>query len=311
MTIRDENAAADENDHQTVRDWLFTRSMAERGEPLEAEMKWVLLERPNAEEHQKLLPEYCYNIFEVVRKTIFKGIPSQAETIQITDQTAASSAKTLAEAKKVLQLDWRNLGRAVGMLMRCLRFVELEAKDKMDEDGFDHLTLEKKAQLAAMIFGGQWTEEHREKLAAETPGQLVSGMLNQKLAPEFAMVTEKNPYFDSLSFQWSAEAMIEFKTGMGEGTTCFLDEHGNLTGESNRAGIYIFLALAWPEIKALLESNDRKTVRDLHEWMQPFMRVGMVTKLDLEQLRDVCSPPPHGIGLSLSPLKPRRQRASD
>jgi len=311
MAIRDENSSANETDQQAVRNLLYTMPLAERGEPLQAELKWVLFGRPDSEQHKTLLPEYCYHIFEVVRKTLFKGVPSQTETIQVMDPAAATSAKTLDEAKKVIRLDWRNLGRVVGMALRCVRFAELEAKEMVDEDGFDNLPAEKKTQLATMIFGTKWANEHQGEITAGTPGHVASEMLNQSLAPAVAIIKEKQPFFDSLAYQWSPEAMIEFKAGMAEGMAGFLDGAGNLAGESNRAGIYIFLALTWPEIKAKLESEERKNVTDLHLWMQPFMRAGIVTKLDLDQLRDVCSPPPHGIGLSLSPLKPRRKRATD
>jgi len=43
----------------------------------------------------------------------------------------------------------------------------------------------------------------------------------------------------------------------------------------------------------------------LHEWLQPFMRRDVITTIDIETLRDVCAPPPSGIGLSLRPLKVR------
>lgn len=98
--------------------------------------------------------------------------------------------------------------------------------------------------------------------------------------------------------------MIELNEGVAEGMTSFMDENRQFTGESGRAGIYFFLLLAWPEIKVMLEAEPRKTLTDLHEWMEPFMRVGMTTYIEIETLRDVCAPPAqNGIGLSLRPLK--------
>ena len=98
--------------------------------------------------------------------------------------------------------------------------------------------------------------------------------------------------------------------GFAEGFNSFIDEVSQLAGESPRTGIYGFLLLVWPEIKAMLESNPRKTLTDLHEWLQPFMRRGLLTNLDIDTLRDVCAPPPSGIGLSLRPLKVRSAKSS-
>jgi hypothetical protein len=68
--------------------------------------------------------------------------------------------------------------------------------------------------------------------------------------------------------------------------------------------------LAWPEIQTLLETTPKKTVSDLHEWMKPFMRVGITAYIEVNTLRDVCAPPPVGIGLSLRPLKSRLPQSS-
>ena len=111
------------------------------------------------------------------------------------------------------------------------------------------------------------------------------------------------PKWDSLAYEWSPEAMRQFHEGVAEGTNSFLDENGQLAGESPRAGIYGFLLMIWPDIKAMLESTPRKTLTDLHKWMEPFMRVGVVNLVDLDYLRDVCAPiAQSGIGLQLRPL---------
>ena len=104
--------------------------------------------------------------------------------------------------------------------------------------------------------------------------------------------------------------MSEFNAGMAEGMTTFLDFDGELKGARNRVGIYSFLVLMWPEIKAMLESDPKKTLTDLHEWLQPFMRRDVIATIDIETLRDVCAPPPSGIGLSLRPLKDRSPKSS-
>ena len=98
--------------------------------------------------------------------------------------------------------------------------------------------------------------------------------------------------------------MMEFHAGIAEGLREFIDENSQLMGETNRTGIYAFLALAWPEVKSMLESNPRRTLSDLYAWMLPFMRMEVVTFLDIDKFRNVCAPPAqHGIGLSLRPLE--------
>lgn len=80
---------------------------------------------------------------------------------------------------------------------------------------------------------------------------------------------------------------------------------------ANRANIYNFLLLAWPEVKDMLEAKPRKTLTDLYEWMGPFMRRGVVALVDLDYLRDVCAPTSQaGIGLKLRPLSSRRASVS-
>ena len=45
--------------------------------------------------------------------------------------------------------------------------------------------------------------------------------------------------------------MVEITKGMAEGMESFINNDGQLVGESPRAGIYTFLLLEWPEIKGL------------------------------------------------------------
>ena len=90
-------------DRQTVKELFYTSPMVERGKPILVELKWVLLGRQNAEQHIKILPEYCYHIFDVFQKTYFKGFPLFHETVFIIDQAGFKAAKTIDEAKKVLK----------------------------------------------------------------------------------------------------------------------------------------------------------------------------------------------------------------
>lgn len=302
--------AADESDRQTIRGLFYAVPMIERGTPLFKEMLWVLLGRENESQHVKTLPDYCYHIFDAIRGTYFKNFPALTDIIFIKDKAGLPEAKTIEAAKKVIQMDWKNLGRSCAIGVRCARFAELETENGVDGEGFNHYSPDKREQLFTVIFGKQWVEQNAAKIATETPDKIFAEMLQQFIAEWTTKAKESLPQLASVAYQWSPTALIEFNEGFAQGLTSFLDENGQLSGESNRSETYAFLLLAWPETKAMLEATPRKTVTDLHEWMLPFMRVGVTTYLDIDKLRDICSPPSsNGIGLSLRPLKPRRASA--
>lgn len=155
-------------------------------------------------------------------------------------------------------------------------------------------------------------------LFGDRPWQLVKNLIEAQrigtgtkrirkcLTKLFNPDTGFSPSLTQWAYLWSPEAMPEFYTGMVEGMRGLLDENDRLVGESPRANVYNFLLLAWPEIKEMLDSNPRKTITDLHDWMMPYMRIGVVNLVDLDYLRDVCAPTSQsGIGLQLRPLSSR------
>jgi len=292
-------------DRQTVREVFYAISLIERGKPVLAEMVWCFGGCLNVAAHEKILPDYCYNIFEAFRRTLFKGMPQLIDTMQVIDPAGLASAKTIADAKKGLRFDWKKLGKMTGILTRCVRFADLESADEFKRDNVGESSPEKTEELFAIIFGRQWVSENLALIRNEPEEQIFSRMLNQHLASLVAPLQSVQTNFDVLAYQWSPVAMADFNEGFTEGLTCFIDVEGQFAGESSRTGIYGFLLLMWPEIKVLLASHPKKTLSDLHEWLQPFMRRDVITTIDIETLRDVCAPPPSGIGLSLRPLKVR------
>jgi len=297
-------------DKQTVKDFFYAMPMIARGSPIMTEMTWVLLGRQELARHEKILPDYCYHIFDVFQKTYFKGFPLLEETVLVTNPEGLPAAKTIEAAKKVVRLEWKNLGRLFGMAARCVRFAELESAEDLNEAGLDDLTPGKTQELFTVICGRKWVEENSAVMAAESVEKAFSRLLNQYLAGWIAAFQAMQPQLNDLAYQWSPAAMLDFNAGLTEGLASFLTVDGQLAGESGRSGIYGFLLLAWPEIKVMLAATPNKTLRDLHEWMQPFMRVGITAYIEIETLRDVCAPPPSGIGLSLRPLTPRPSSAS-
>ena len=306
-----QNRQPDELDRQAVRKFFCAKPLVERGRPIIQELRWVLEGRPAEEQHAKILPDYCYNIFEAVRKTYFKSFPAVTDIIYVRDQTALAEAKTIEATKKVIQMDWNNLGRLCGIALRCWRFAKFEAEHGVDGEGFDGWMPEKVKEMFMIIFGQQWVEENAGRIAAENPDKILAEKLNELIAPWLEEATSKTTMLTGVACQWSATAMEEFHTGFAAGLGSFIDEHSQLVGETSRSGTYAFLALAWPEIKAMLDSVPKKTLTDLHEWLLPFMRMEMLPYLDIEQLRDVCAPPSSsGIGISLRPPRRRRENSS-
>ena len=85
--------------------------------------------------------------------------------------------------------------------------------------------------------------------------------------------------------------MAEFSAGASEGMTGFLDEAGELVGETSRAVTSLLsLLMAWPEIKEMQAAEPPITRMDFHEWAKPFARCGIVSISlnDPGQLLDVC-----------------------
>ncbi len=297
-------------DKQTVKELFYQMPLLQRGEPLMAEMIWVLSRCPNPDQHIKTLPDYCYNIFDAFMRTSLKGFPSLAETVQVLDQAGLASAKTIAEAKACVRIDWKNLGRLIGIASRCFRYAELEAGPDLERDGLGQSTPERDKELFKVIAGQQWLDENQSQVAGKSFSTVAVEKLNRQIEPQFPTIMKAELMFQKLAYEWGPLAMQEFDEGMAEGLTALLGENGELASESGRSGIYFFLLVVWPEIKAMLESEPKKTLTDLHEWMQPFMRVGVTTYIEIDTLRDVCAPPSQGgIGLSLRPLKSRRSSA--
>jgi hypothetical protein len=302
-----EQREPNDSDRQAVKDFFYAMPIIGRAKPVFFEMLWVWSGCPDEDRHNKTLPDYCYNILEAVRRTYFKNVPGMTDTINVKDRAALSGAKTIEEAKKVIQMDWRNLGRICGIGLRCCRFAKMEAETVVNGEGFGNMPPEKRKELFTVIFGKQWAAGKAKRISSENPDNIFAELFNQHVDQWSKEINSTFANMSSVASLWSPAAMCEFYAGFGEGLASFVDETGQLVGQTNRSDTYVFLALAWPEIKAMQESHDpRKTLTDLHQWMLPFMRMAVTPFLDIETFRDVCAPPSQaGIGLSLRPLRSR------
>jgi len=255
---------SDKADKQLVRQIFFTVPMVERGKPIIAELTWFLLDCQDSKAHANILPDYCYNIFEVFRRTLFKGFPKLKDTVQIIDPAGVPTAKTLEEVKKVIRIDWKNIGRGFGIMARCIRFAEYESEEEINRDEVGEPTPQENEDTFRIICGAQWVAQNQMLIKNEPFERVIQKLLLEHVASALKPLENLKMDFNGLAFQWSPAAMTELHEGFAEGFNSFIDEVSQLAGESPRTGIYGFLLLVWPEIKAMLESNPRKTLTDLH-----------------------------------------------
>jgi hypothetical protein len=227
---------SDEADKQLVRQIFFAVPMVERGKPIIAELTLFLLDGHDSEAHTKLLPDYCYNIFGVFGRTLFKGFPKLKDTVQIIDPAGVPTAKTLEEAKKVIRIDWKNIGRGFGIMARCLRFAELESAEEINCDEAGESTPQQTEDMLRIICGAQWVAQNQVLIQNEPFERVIQKMLLEQVASALAPLQNLKVDFNGLAFQWSPAAMTELHEGFAEGFNSFIDEDSQLVGESLRTG---------------------------------------------------------------------------
>jgi hypothetical protein len=280
--------------------------VTERLASVHSELTWYLTQEANPVAHEKCLPDYCYNIFEKLKRTCFKALPKFSDTIVlIGDPEALAACKTIEDAKRVVRIDWVRLGTMIGFAIRGKRFVEMEAENVLKREGVWGLVPKNGASGMALVFDPSRLKKMAQGGGIQDVGRGLQQILKENAEPHIGNMRGRIETLAQLAYQWGPEALAKLNKGVAIGLKEFLDEEGRPVCESVRENVYEFLLLAWPEIKGMLESNPRKTVTDLHAWMLPFMREGMCTLIDVETLRDVCAPMPGGIGLKLRPLSSR------
>ena len=139
-------------------------TLFERGKPLLKELKWVLKGRENGAEHEMILPDYCYNSFDLLKRTLFNVVPTYSEIMTITDKDAAAAAVSVEDAKQCVKFDWEKFGAVIGMGIRCFRFIELEAEAKFTQEGLSDLTENEAADMAKWLFTWDRVEEKASAL---------------------------------------------------------------------------------------------------------------------------------------------------
>jgi hypothetical protein len=293
-----------ESARKKFQEMMLRKTFAERWEPVASELQWVISGRPNAGEHDDILPDYCYNIFDLYKRTIFKGFSPVTEAINVKDEERAATCKTIEEAKQIMTIDWGKLGSMFAIGERSMMFFEKEAEHKLKEDGLLDLPPEKNQEIYEQMIGDGWLEKKmaeliekvpglKEKVAeleAMEPGKQLDELLEKSLKDLEDKMGKVVPKWQKMAGEWSPEAVTQFHAGAAKGSAVFLDKDGELRGETKLADTYSTLLIAWPEIEDMIKASPPKRMNDLWDWLAPFSYAGWIEIKDLDQLIGVCRP---------------------
>ena len=274
-----------------LRKMLSEKSYMERWEPVAKELKWVICGRPNEEKHQNILPDYCYNIFELYKRTIYKGYVPISEAIFIKDKERAATCKTISEAKEIMTIDWEKLGQVFSIGERGMMFFENEAEEKLKQDGLLDLTPKQDDEIYKLVFGDRWMEKKKAEIQAQEPAKLLEEILVERLFGIVATAKKAVPEWHQKALEWDTEAVTKFHAGVAKGSAAFLDKDGELVGEKKikLRDTYEMLLIAWPEIEEMLKADPPKTRNHLWDWLKTFSYIRWIELEDLEQLNRLCT----------------------
>ena len=263
----------------------------ERWEPVANELNWFINGRPNEEQHQKILPDYCYNIFDLYKRTIFKAFAPISEVIIIKDKERAATCKTIEEAKQIMTIDWEKLGSVFSIGERGLMFFENEAEQKLKKDGLWDLTPKQNDDIYKLIIGERWMKKKTAEIQAKELDKPLEEILEKHRTSLEETTKKAVPEWHQKAREWDPEAMTKFHAGVAKGSVGFLDKDGELKGEGKikLSETYEFLLLAWPEIEWMLRAKPPKTRNQLWEWLLPFSYARWIEIQDLEQLNRLCT----------------------
>ncbi len=290
-----------------LRKILLWRSFIERWEPVSKELQWIIGGRPNEEQHHKILPDYCYNILDLYKRTIFKGYTTISEAIVIKDKERAATCNTIKEAKEIMTIDWEKLGQVFAIGERATMFFENEAEQKLKQDSLLDLTPAQDDDIYNLVFGDRWAEKQCAEIQSADPNKPLEEIIERRLFAIEETTKKAVPDWHQKALEWDAEAVTKFHKGVSKGSAAFLDKDGELTGETKikLRDTYEFILISWPEIDEMVKAKPAKTRNHLWDWLRPFSYARWIELQDLEQLNRLCNE----IKLRLkSPGAPRKSK---
>jgi hypothetical protein len=257
---------------------LFSQvSYADRWHPIALELDWIITGKPDEADHKKLLPDYCYSILELFRRTIFNGLSKPSEVIRP------------ANGKTAVEVDWKRLGMALGIGMRGMQFFDQQLEGELKELELEKLSPGEAEEVGMMLGVDKFIADLAKKLGLEpnSPAweQYIESALN-KLGEKLESVERLH----EKAFESGPAALEAFTVGSGKGIGAFLTPECDLRGEGKlkMAETYWMLLLTWPEIGEMLRAQPPKRMEDLWDWLTPFSYAGWIEIQDLDQLVSLC-----------------------
>ena len=221
---------SESDDREIVREFLRRRPFWERWLPVAFELIGYLGVTFIPTGRQKLLPDYCYNIFAVFRKTYFRGFPTLEETVSVADKERLAKSRSVDEAKQAVRVNWGCLGRIVGVGMRSVRFFDCEANKMLEMDDLSNLRPKEEKEFDEMIMGRHWRQFSEDFYRSQNLPAALKRMNKRAIEKFRKAATGVSPDLHQLAYQWGPEAMAEFSAGIAEGLKSLLDENGQLVG---------------------------------------------------------------------------------
>jgi hypothetical protein len=291
---------------EKLRKLLRERSFMERWEPLAQEMNWVISGRPNETEHKKLLPDYCYHIFDLYARTIFKTFAPLSEVVTISDKKLAAEAKTIEEARAAMKIDWEKLGAVFSMGERTVVYFENELEPLLKRDGLCDLPPKKNDEIHQLFFGDRWLKAKQSEYQAQNKDKPVEEIIVEQASALAEKTKKAIPDWLQKAREWGPGATTKYYTGAAKGSAGFIDKEGELHGEKKikHKNTYEILLICWPEIEAMIEARNR--MEDLWNWLVPFSHPYWIEIQDLEQLVSLARPIKLKLKEAGRPSKPRK-----
>jgi hypothetical protein len=286
-----------------LRKLLLKQSFMERWEPVSKELNWVLKGRPDADQHQKILPDYCYNIFDLYARTLFKMFTPITKAVTITDKERAATAITVEEARPAMKIDWDKMGSVLSAGERAMMYFENEAEQHLKRDGLLDLPPKKDAELYQLWFGDRWLKAKLAEIQALDKDKPVEEILEKRLTALEETTKKAVPEWHQKARDWEPGATTKFHTGAAKGSAGFLDKNGELHGERKikHKRTYEILLICWPEIEEMIKA--KKRMEDLWNWLLPFSHPYWIEIQDLDQLVSLARPIKLGLNKGGRPRK--------
>jgi hypothetical protein len=279
---------------EKMRGLLNRMSFAERWRPVALELMRVVIGKSDQAIHNTPLPDYCYPILELVRRTIFKGLSNPSEIIRP------------ATGNDVGKVDWESMGLAVGIGLRGIQFLEHQL-EAIEELHLEKMSAGEAEELGNMLVSDKFIADRAKEFGLEPSLTALERQGESELRKLEQTIRRGEPKLDKRAFEAGPETLQAFKIGIGKGIGAFLTSEGDFRGEKRLKLVdtYWMLLLTWPEVGEMLRAQPPKRMEDLWDWISPFSHAGWIEIQDLDQLVSLCRP----IGLKLKkPGAPRGPR---